>query len=963
MRGCIFFIRGFLLLLFIVVPGTVSWANPVNDSLKFEAYSFISKGNEAEFRNAYTEAEKKYLKALEIWSKIEEYDEYRAYPYFSLAILHQKMGDYQKSLSNFQKAEQILLTAREEYKFLLSAIYSNMGKLFVGYGDYTKSLLYFNKSSDVINSTKQRNESVYLNLQLNIAQAYFSQQKYQLAIDLCENYINSKNSIEHSRVERLIGSCLIAQGKYDDAKKILEQSLLGFNDQPEKYTEAFLITTKAYIRSGDLVTAEEYLKKAIPLLAANKPTMDPWNIYYYELRGEFLIKKAERAGPVDAKLTTLSEALKVIDKALLMNSATTEGSKIPYIDTEGKYINPTQVKDLLISRARVLKMISENYRAIKDQISERHFKTLALETWDATVRFLHDFRVSFIEEESKLSLSESQLNVYKEGYLLSRDLFTETGNEKYLEKMLFFSESGKSSTFLASLNAVQAKNFGGIPDSLLNKEKELDLQLSAMDQLIFNARKSEKPDSALLGEWEKNQFNIQKQHDELLFSFEREFPNYYKFKYTNQLISANEIRSKLGRKQALIEYFIDEPTNENDSGSVNILLFTKSGPQQFRKEIGCEYVKNLSAVLEELTNHNVGETNLNGYTNFMRSANYLNSVLIEPIGLSSSITDLIVIPDGKLAYLPFDALISNIPDSTRISFSSPEYLVKRFNFVYSYSATLHYDYFRNNPNTNSKIVAFAPDYSGGEFDLNKEAYRARQAERATLRPLPGAKEEVVGLSDRFKGKAFIGNSATEQKFKQEAGSYGILHLAMHTMMNDSIPMYSKLVFAPNTSDSLNDGFLNTQEIYNMKLNAKLAVLSACNTGSGKMRAGEGVMSLARAFLYAGCPSIVMTLWEVEDKSSAVLVLNFYKYLFRGFTKPEALQLAKLDYLSEADPLKSHPYFWMGYIVVGDPSPIKYHTTVIIAILIFALVVTVILLLGKRIVPLLWGKEPRRNTRK
>jgi len=950
------------LLLVIVFSGTVSWANAISDSLKNEAYNLISEGNIAEFKNVYSEAEKKYLKALEIWDEIEEYDEYRAYPFYSLAILHKKTGDYKKSLDEFHKAEQILLNAREEYKFLLSSIYSSIGNLFSNLGDYTKSLVYLDKSLDVILNSTIKNEQTYSNTIFNIAQTYFFQKRYLQSIDFSKNYINSKNSINHSDFERLIGSCLIAQGKYDDAKIILEKSLMGFKDQPKNYTEVFLITTKAYIRSGDLATAEEYLKKAIPLLAANKPKIDPWNIYYFELKCEFLIKKAENTASGNSKLTLLSDALKVIDKALLMNSATNNGSKIPYVDTEGKFINPTQVKDLLISRARVLKMISENFKETKDKISERHFKLLALHTWEATVQFLHDFRVSFIEEESKLLLSESQLNVYKEGYSLARNLYSETGKEEYLQKMLFFSESGKSSIFLASMNAVQAKNFGGIPDSLLNREKDLDLQLSSMNQLIFNAQNSEKPDSALLNEWEKNQFNIQKQHDELLFRFEREFPNYYKFKYNNKLISANEIKSKLGRKQALIEYFIDEPISENDSGSINILLFTKHGYQQFTKEIGYEYVQNLTAVLEQLTNHDVGETNLNDFKSFARSANYLYSVLIESAGISNSITDLIIIPDGKLAYLPFDALICNIPDSSRISFSSPEYLVKRFNFVYSYSATLHYDYFRNNSYTNSTILAFAPDYSGNEVDINEAAYRTRQVARTTLRSLPGAREEVIGLSKQYKSNAFIGNRATEHEFKQEAGNYGILHLAMHTMMNDSIPMYSKLIFAAST-DSLNDGFLNTQEIYNLKLNARLAVLSACNTGSGKMRAGEGVMSMARAFLYAGCPSIVMTLWEVEDKSSAELILNFYRYLFRGYTKPEALQRSKLDYLAKADPLKSHPYFWMGYIVVGDPSPIKYQTIVVNSILIFALVVTVLLLFGKRIMTLLWNKESQKNTRK
>jgi hypothetical protein len=101
----------------------------------------------------------------------------------------------------------------------------------------------------------------------------------------------------------------------------------------------------------------------------------------------------------------------------------------------------------------------------------------------------------------------------------------------------------------------------------------------------------------------------------------------------------------------------------------------------------------------------------------------------------------------------------------------------------------------------------------------------------------------------------------------------------------------------------------------------MAVLSSCKTGFGKLMKGEGVMSLARGFMYAGCPSIVMTLWEVSDKSGARLMENFYKSLKRGKSKAEALREAKLDFLKSADNLKANPYFWSTYVVIGDSSPL------------------------------------------
>jgi CHAT domain-containing protein len=172
----------------------------------------------------------------------------------------------------------------------------------------------------------------------------------------------------------------------------------------------------------------------------------------------------------------------------------------------------------------------------------------------------------------------------------------------------------------------------------------------------------------------------------------------------------------------------------------------------------------------------------------------------------------------------------------------------------------------------------------------------------------------------IKSDVYMDESATENNFKRLAGNYDILHLAMHTIVDNENPMYSKLAFTQNV-DSFEDGFLNTYEIYNMKYNARLAVLSSCQTGFGKLQKGEGVMSLARGFMYAGCPSIIMTLWQVSDKSGARLMKDFYRSLKKGRDKTESLRDAKLEFLKKADQLKAHPYFWSTYVVIGDATPL------------------------------------------
>jgi CHAT domain-containing protein len=189
-------------------------------------------------------------------------------------------------------------------------------------------------------------------------------------------------------------------------------------------------------------------------------------------------------------------------------------------------------------------------------------------------------------------------------------------------------------------------------------------------------------------------------------------------------------------------------------------------------------------------------------------------------------------------------------------------------------------------------------------------------------PIPGVEEEIKGIKKALSAKTLAGSNATENHFKEIAGKYNILHFAMHTLVNNDKPMLSKLVFYQD-KDTLEDGMLNTYELFGMNLNAGLAVLSACNTGTGRLMKGEGMMNLARGFIYAGVPGIVMTLWSVEDQSSAEIVQKFYEYLEDGMSKDEALRQAKLDLLNQGDPLRSHPYYWAAYVTIGDYSPMKF----------------------------------------
>lgn len=172
-------------------------------------------------------------------------------------------------------------------------------------------------------------------------------------------------------------------------------------------------------------------------------------------------------------------------------------------------------------------------------------------------------------------------------------------------------------------------------------------------------------------------------------------------------------------------------------------------------------------------------------------------------------------------------------------------------------------------------------------------------------------------------------------------------------MNDIDPMMTRLVFYQD-KDSIEDGNLYAYEIYSLQLNAELAVLSACNTGSGKLQQGEGVMNLARGFSYAGVPGIVMSLWSINDISSAKIMGYFYTYLKAGYSKSEALQKAKLDYIQKADNLTANPYYWAGFVIIGNQHEISFNTFNYSWVLVFSGIIVFVL------IAFLWRKSKRQK---
>ena len=306
-----------------------------------------------------------------------------------------------------------------------------------------------------------------------------------------------------------------------------------------------------------------------------------------------------------------------------------------------------------------------------------------------------------------------------------------------------------------------------------------------------------------------------------------------------------------------------------------------------------------------------------------RPAAYNAYQLLSPLmrQLPASTQHLIIAPAGNWSYIPFEALALETDNN------ADRLLIHSYSVSYTNAIHTHARFASPSRDARRLLAAFAPRYEAmqvaPEDTAGSEVFAALV--RSGNYDLPGAQAEVASIGELIGGDIFTEDKASEASFRKRAPHYRILHLSMHALLEEDNPRFSRLVFS--SSDRRNeDGYIFASELSTMDLKARMAVLSACNTGAGRALRGEGVMSLSRAFQYAGVPSIIHSLWKVPDGATADLMVGFYQYLKNGADKAGALRNAKLDYLENVmAPEHTHPYYWAGFVANGLTEPIDMQT--------------------------------------
>jgi CHAT domain-containing protein len=371
--------------------------------------------------------------------------------------------------------------------------------------------------------------------------------------------------------------------------------------------------------------------------------------------------------------------------------------------------------------------------------------------------------------------------------------------------------------------------------------------------------------------------------------------------HSNSIIDFSILRKSLPKNNALIQYVFGKNNTycffiHQDTIHLKIINLSQ-------KEI-TEYVNTYTQNLTSVINSNLMYDYNKSLNEYKKVSYILYEKLVKDIIPNRLKLDyLIISPDGILNNIPFEALITEYNHNQK-TFKNLPYLINDFNISYTFSSTLHYKMKTVNKNNNKNLIAFAPDF---DMDYKSEKY---------LSPIPSNKDEVKKISQLTRSKIFYGEKAKKKNFIKNASNYNVIHLATHGFSDNEKSQNSYISFSQFGKEINENEKLYLRDLYSFPLNAEMIVLSACETNLGKYNQGEGVASIARAFAYAGCNSIITSLWKVNQKTTAELMKSYYFHLTNGLDKSEALRQSKLELMNKSS-VESHPYYWAGFIVLGN----------------------------------------------
>ena len=803
-----------------------------------------------------------YKKAIACRSAYNLPDSLQFKPYLYCGSACFFLNLFDSSLYYLKKAEAILLKFPAQQGS--QRLYNSFGALYYESGNYSQSINYFRKAIQLnLRNNHPEEKGLRYSYKSNIASALRRMGDYNSAVSMYKSLIPL--SINTNEVFINLGAIYLEKNQPDSAFYYLSKV-----KDVEGNTRVILENTlgNVYLQKNQLKEATFHLNKALSSYKKYQQQRNsPRKNKYVGITYKLLADVCYRQDSIAMALGFYHQSIIQLDYAfndpiIYHNPSTATGGFRNYALFESLAAKATCMKKLYAVNP------TDQHRAV------------TINTYQAALTLADYIEKSFDMEDAQLFIVQKVFPVYQEAVTFMIRSFEQTKKEEYLEEAFRLAEKSKAISLYINLKENEIKLSANIPDSLLKKERNLKFNLS---RLLIKIEKSvtHQQLTALTAEMADNELALSRLANKLL-----DYPDYRRKKFSFDCIDVPYLRKNLLRQnRAILSYF---QTGE----AVYCFVLTQDGIHYYTTPRDRAYRMALRSLNAQLRNLTPGLP-YQGYDN----ARFLYNRLIAPAERElRTVSSLIIIPHNELSLLPFDILT----DKNRT------YLLEKFDITYQYAASFLQDERKEAINL-ERMLAMAP------FDLigkdNNSGFASLPASDTEIKDLDGIK-----LKD---------GEATKANFLKYASQSSAIHLATHAVPDNQNPSHSYIAFYADTKE---ESKLYAHELRNETLaGVHLVFLSACETASGKLISGEGVMSLSRAFSAAGCSNVVTSLWRAEDNATAFISSRFYTYVKQGNNFPEALRKAKLSLLHDGRYAQFHaPQYWSHLVFAGIPD----ETTVI-----------------------------------
>jgi CHAT domain-containing protein/tetratricopeptide (TPR) repeat protein len=788
-------------------------------------------------------------------------------------------SDEEKSMAYYQEA----LTARKKVddRFLMGNSMNSIGLLYYSAKKYQNAIKYFDTAAII---RKEIGDfSNYVKTLFNKALAYEkSGEPAQAALIYRQSFEISDSLGDQDRMaESLLksGAMLIVLGKYPEAINDLEHSLNISRDSNKGrgIIDALTQLGFVYLKMGDYNSAVGKFNEAVKIGKEQNDLLGLAGVY------NNLGIALQNAGKPEKALEYYRNALDIY-----------EGQK----DESGQL--------------NTLNNIGTVYFDLKDYLKaeEYHTKGLKISQDLQSKEDEASYLLNLANDQSLLGKADEALENYQSGFKIARSLNDPDVIWRFIAGLAENYETRGEYDKVVELNDTALKIIEGLRSTLASEDFKTTYMAKErfMYEDIINLLE-------MLNEKDKT-----KGYDALAFSYAERSKSRALLDLLNESsanvnnesapVSLNEAQALCTDKNTIIlEYSV------GDSSSC-LWVITQTGHQFYKIPGRKTLQEQIEAIRFALQDPNEKVSDF-----FTQAGSILYEELIKPgEPFFSKKSRLIIIPDGVLNYLPFEVLLTeNKKISQNVSYSELPFLVRKYPVSYVQSASILKSLLSMKSGNeklksdDKKFIAFADPLYENENDSAIASGKGYQR-------LKYSGEEVNNIGSFFKegnSKIFQRKDATEENVKRdgELKKFNYIHFATHGYIDESKPDLSSLVLTKN-ANSEEDGLLQASEIFHLNLNADMVVLSACQTGLGKLIRGEGMVGLTRAFMYAGTPTILVSLWSVSDASTSTLMEDFYRNLIKGnLAKTDALRKAQLSLLGNQK--FAHPFYWAPFVIIGD----------------------------------------------